>query len=91
MKYSSKVDLKVVRWWVVVISYMRNEDVVPSLATEEVADDELEDVKRDVGYNAVYPDHTSPSPSDSTDPCKTPVCVDSKYSGNLQRQFINHN
>ena len=67
---------------------MRNEDIVPSLATEEVADDELEEVKRDVGYNAVYPDHTGPSPSDSTDPCKAPVCVDSKYSGNLQRNAI---
>lgn len=41
MEYHPEIELKFVKWWVMVISYMFIEDTIPGFATEEVADDEL--------------------------------------------------
>ena len=48
------------------------EKVVPGLAAERVADDELEDVEREVGDQAEEPDDPCPSPSDALNPGKPP-------------------
>lgn len=48
-----------------------------------MANDELEDVKWDVSDNAVHPDESSPSPSNTVDSCKIPVSVYGNYSSQL--------
>lgn len=57
--------------------------VVPGLAAQGVADNELENVKREVSHNAIEPDHSGPSPSNALDPREFPARVNSDDRGNL--------
>lgn len=57
--------------------------VVPGFAAQAVADDELEDVEREVSHNAINPDHSGPSPSNALDPCEFPARVNGNNRGNL--------
>ena len=56
---------------------------IPGLAAQCIADDELEDVKREVGDNAEDPDDSTPAPSNTLDSSKAPVCIDSNYGSQL--------
>lgn len=49
--------------------------VFPTLAAQSIADHEFEDIKRDVRDEAENPYNTCPSPPNSMDPGKTPVCI----------------
>ena len=57
--------------------------VIPSLASESVTDDELENIKRNVGNDTVYPYTSSPSPSTTDDSCESPVCIHSDQCSHL--------
>jgi len=64
--------------------------VVPSLAWQCQTNDELKDVKRNVSKNAEDPDCSCPSPTNSIDPRKVPVCIHSNHSCHLIHQFPDH-
>lgn len=66
-----------------IISHLVLKHVVPGLAGQSKSDDELEDIEREVGNDAVNPDHSCPSPPNAMDPGKAPVCIHSNDSGNL--------
>lgn len=68
------------------VQYLVLKEVVPGPATEHEADEELEQVEREVEHDAVQPDNTSPAPADTLDPGKTPVGVHSKEGRNLYQQ-----
>lgn len=57
--------------------------VVPCLASQRVAGDELEDIKRDVSNYAIEPDDSCPSPSNALDPGEAPACIHSNQSSHL--------
>lgn len=48
------------------------EQIVPGPATESIADDELEDVKGEVGDDAEDPNNYCPTPPDALNPCEAP-------------------
>lgn len=58
--------------------------VVPGLAAESVANNELENVEREVGDEAVDPDHSGPAPSDALDPGEAPGRVHRDRGSHLQ-------
>lgn len=60
--------------------------VIPGFATQGVADDELEDIKRDVGNQAEEPDNSCPSPSNALDPGEAPACIHGYESSHLVGQ-----
>lgn len=62
---------------------------IPSLATQSVTDDELEDVEREVSDETVNPYHTCPSPANALDSCKFPVCVHGDCGSHLFRHVEN--
>jgi hypothetical protein len=66
--------------------YLVLKEVVPGPSTQHKADEELEDVKREVEHNAVKPDNASPAPANALDPGKAPVGIDSEECRNLQKQ-----
>lgn len=45
------------------------------MATQCITDQELEDIEREIGDNAVDPDSACPSPSDTVDFGKAPVTI----------------
>lgn len=51
------------------------EHVVPCFTRKSNANQELEEIKREVSDNAVKPDYSSPFPSNSMDSCKFPVSI----------------
>jgi len=55
--------------------YLVLKEIQPSFATQDVADGELHDVKGDIEDNTVEPYHSCPTPTNSFDPCKSPVCI----------------
>ena len=57
------------------VRYLVLEEVVPGPAAEHKADEELEQVEREVEDDAVEPDYASPAPADALDPGKAPVGV----------------
>ena len=59
------------------------EHVVPCTSCESHADEKLENVKRNVCNNAVDPDNSCPSPPNSIDSSKVPVCIHSNGSCHL--------
>lgn len=56
--------------------YLVLQKSIPSLSTEDVADSELEYVKRKICYQTVKPDYPGPAPATTLYPCKTPICID---------------
>ena len=63
--------------------YLVFKEIVPSLATQDVADGELHEVKWEIEDNTVEPNHSCPTPTNSLDPCKTPVGIHCYYCSNL--------
>jgi hypothetical protein len=59
------------------------EEIIPGSATQNVADYEFEEIKRDVEDNAVKPDNNCPSPSNAMDSRKSPVAIHSDECCNL--------
>lgn len=59
--------------------------VKPCLSTQDVTDGKLHNVEWEIEDNAVNPDDTSPSPTDSMYSCKTPVGIYCYESSNLKR------
>jgi len=60
------------------------QQIIPGLPSQCIANDELEDIERDVGDNAVNPDDSCPSPTNPLDSCKGPGCIYSNDSCHLQ-------
>lgn len=58
-------------------------NIIPCLATQCITYDELEEIQRYVENDAVEPNHTCPTPSNSFHVCKLPVCIHSYYCRNL--------
>lgn len=64
------------------------DDKIPSLSTQSITNDELDEVKRDVEYKIVQPYNTSPTPSNPFNSSKAPICIDSYQGGNLQENPV---
>lgn len=58
-------------------------NIIPGLATQCIADYELEDIKREIGDNAVDPDNSCPSPSNTCDSGKAPATIHSNDGSHL--------
>lgn len=58
-------------------------EIIPSLSTENVANSELKQVKREKEYDTIKPDYSGPAPADALYPCKAPVSIDSDDSSHL--------
>jgi len=77
-------------------SYLVFEEIKPSPTTQNIADGEFQDVKRNVGDQSVNPDNSSPSPPHSFYPCKAPIGINSYDSCNLLKNqcmsepFVSH-
>jgi hypothetical protein len=67
-------------------TYLVLQEIVPGLASQHVADGELEQVERDEGDDAVEPDDARPPPPDSSDVGEPKVGPHCNQSGNLQPQ-----
>lgn len=67
------------------VMYLVLDNVVPGLPTQSISSDELKNVQRDVKDNAVEPNNTSPSPSNTLYLSKFPVGIYSEDSSNLNR------
>ena len=59
---------------------------IPGVATQCITDYELEDVEREIGDNAVYPDNACPSPSNAFDSSKSPATVHSNEGSHLNNK-----
>lgn len=62
------------------------DNIIPGPASQCIAYYELEDIKREVGDNAVDPDDTCPSPSNAFNSGKAPTAVHSNESGHLRNK-----
>jgi hypothetical protein len=69
-----------------VVRYLVLEEVVPGPAAEHEADEELEQVEREVEHDAVQPHDTGPAPADTLDPGEAPVGVHGQEGRNLHQQ-----
>lgn len=64
-------------------SYPLLNDKIPGPPTKSIADEELNEIKWNVEDDVVKPDYTSPTPSNSFNSRKFPVCIDCNQSSNL--------
>lgn len=59
------------------------EQIIPGLPTQSVSNDELEDIKREVGDDAEEPYGSCPSPPNAFNPSKAPAWIHGYACGNL--------
>jgi hypothetical protein len=69
------------------ISYLILEQIIPGLATQRISDNEFKDIQRDVEDDAVEPNYASPSPPNSANPRKAPICIHSNDGGHLNKSI----
>uniref|UniRef100_A0A6N2MT07 Uncharacterized protein n=1 Tax=Salix viminalis TaxID=40686 RepID=A0A6N2MT07_SALVM len=60
------------------------QQIIPGLPSQCIADNEFDDIKRDIGDNAKKPNDSCPSPTNAFDSCKGPACIHSNESSHLQ-------
>lgn len=63
---------------------------IPSLSTQSISDEKLEQVKWEIEYKVVQPYDTSPTPPNSFDCCKAPICIHCYQGGNLGHETSTH-
>lgn len=61
----------------VVNLYLVLQKIIPGFPTQNVANAELKDIERNVSYDTIKPDNTSPPPTTSFDLCKVPISIHS--------------
>ena len=69
-------------------SYPLLNNKIPCASTQDVANEELYRIERDVEDDVEEPHDTSPTPSDPLNCSKTPIGVHRDQSGNLVSQKV---
>ena len=65
--------------------YLILKQIIPSPATQSISDGKLENIQREVEYDTIEPNNTSPSPANTVDPRKAPICIYSEECSNLDK------